>query len=301
MTDALARLLDGAIDYAGLFPPAKLPMDEAVDNYLRYRSGKEAWILDRFVCSSARLEELREALATRDVGEPVPVSVVGSSGGDWGDGLEHDASAMSRFIGGVGSKADIEAFEIRVPDHARISEYLTDLRAFSQVEVFCELPWAPEMADSLGLIAEQDWLGAKARTGGLEASAFPSCEELAELLQQCVQLELSFKLTAGLHHPIRSHRDEVGTKMHGFLNVLVATAMMTAHDLSSKEAATILAAENPADFSFQGQSVRFGDWQADLEDIEDARSLFLGIGSCSVEEPIQDLCDLGGPFNVASL
>ncbi len=292
MTDALARLLDGAIDYAGLFPPAKLSMGEAVDNYLRYRSGKEAWILDRFVCSSTRLEELREVLSLRTFGEPVPVSVVGSSGGDWGDGLSYDAGAMSQFVNQAGDDADIEAFEIRVPDHARVGEYLADLRAFSQVDVFCELPWAPEMADSMGLIAEQDWLGAKARTGGLEASAFPSCEELAEFLQQCVQLELSFKLTAGLHHPIRSHRDEVGTKMHGFLNVLVATAMMTAHDLSSKEAALILASENPADFSFVGPTIRFGDWQADLEDIEDARSLFLGIGSCSVEEPIQDLREL---------
>lgn len=289
MTDALARLLDGAIDYAGLFPPAKLPMEEAVANYLRYRTGEEAWIMDRFVCSSARLEEFRESLASLDVDEPVPVSVIGSSTGDWGDRLVHDAQAMSRFIEKVGDKADIEAFEILLPDHGRIEQYLVDLRAFNQIDVFCELPWAPQMSDSLGLIAEQDWMGAKARTGGLEASAFPSCEDLAEFLQQCVQLELSFKLTAGLHHPIRSYRDEVGTIMHGFLNTLVATAMTSAHDLSAKEAATILSAENPSDFTFTDTQLRFGDWEADLEDIEDARSLFLGIGSCSVEEPIQDL------------
>lgn len=289
MTDALARLLDGAIDYAGLFPPAKLPMEEAVSNYLRYRSGGDAWILDRFVCSSAKLEELREALTSIEVDEAIPVSVIGSTGGDWGDCLVHDAQAMSRFIERVGDKADIEAFEIRLPDHARVEQYVVDLRAFNQIDVFCELPWAPEMSDSLGLIAEQDWLGAKARTGGLEAAAFPSCEDLAEFLQQCVQLELSFKLTAGLHHPIRSHRDEVGTKMHGFLNTLVATAMLTEHDLSAKEAAAILASENSTDFIFADNQIRFGNWEADIEEIEDARSLFLGIGSCSVEEPIQDL------------
>lgn len=289
MTDALARLLDGAIDYAGLFPPAKLPMEEAVANYLRYRDGDEAWIQDRFVCSSAQLEALREVLNPLEIDEPVPVSVIGSSGGDWGDCLVHDAQAMSRFIERVGDKADIEAFEIRVPDHARIEQYVVDLRAFNQIDVFCELPWAPEMSNSLGLIAEQDWMGAKARTGGLEASAFPSCEDLAEFIQQCVQLELSFKLTAGLHHPIRSHRDEVGTTMHGFLNSLVATAIASAHDLSAKETSTILASENPADFKFTDTQIHFGNWEADLEDVEDARSLFLGIGSCSIEEPMQDL------------
>lgn len=292
MTDALARLLDGAFDYAGLFPPAKLPMDEAVSNYLSYRSGDKAWIMDRFVCNSARLEELRETLSSRDIEEPIPVSVIGSSTGDWGDCLVHDAQAMSRFIERVGDKADIEAFEIRVPDHARIAEYVTDLRAFNQIDVFCELPWAPEMADSLGVIAEQDWIGAKARTGGLESSAFPSCDEVAEFLQQCVQLELNFKLTAGLHHPIRSHRDEVGTKMHGFLNVMGATALATAHDLSAKEISTILESDNPSDFTFASKLIRFGNWEANIEDIEDARSLFLGIGSCSIDEPIQDLHSL---------
>lgn len=292
MTDALARLLDGVIDYAGLFPPANLSMGDAVDNYLKYRSGSEAWIMDRFVCSSRRLGELQEVLAQRVFDEPVPVSVVGSSGGDWGEGLEFDANEMSQFVNGMGSKADIEAFEIRLPDHDGMAQYLKDLRAFNQVDVFCELPWDPAMDESLGLIAEEDWLGAKARTGGLEASAFPSCDSLAGFLQQCVQLELGFKLTAGLHHPLRSYRGEVGTRMHGFLNVLVATAMITAHDLSSKEAVAILEAEDASGFCFDGQTLRSSDWHATLEDIEDARSLLMGIGSCSVEEPIQDLMKL---------
>lgn len=292
MTDALKRLLNGAIDYAGLFPPAKLPMETALKNYLQYRSGEASWILDRFVCTSAQLEELRTTLMETEVAEPISITVIGSSEGDWGDRLVHDAQKMSRFIERIGDRADIEAFEIRLPDHARVLEYANDLRAFNQIDVFCELPWGPEVADSLGILAEQDWLGAKARTGGLEASAFPTSEAVAEFLQQCVQLELSFKLTAGLHHPIRSHREEVGTKMHGFLNVLVATAMLSAHDLSAKEVVDILDSENPADFAFTDNSVRFQNFEADLDDIDDARCLFLGIGSCSVEEPLQDLREL---------
>ncbi len=292
MIDALKRLLNGAIDYAGLFPPAKLPMETALKNYLQYRSGEASWILDRFVCTSAQLEEVRTTLMEMEVAEPISITVIGSSEGDWGDRLVHDAQKMSRFIERIGDRADIEAFEIRLPDHSRVLEYANDLRAFNQIDVFCELPWGPEVADSLGILAEQDWLGAKARIGGLEASAFPTSEAVAEFLQQCVQLELSFKLTAGLHHPIRSHREEVGTKMHGFLNVLVATAMLSAHDLSAKEVVDILDSENPADFAFSDNSVRFQNFEADLDDIDDARCLFLGIGSCSVEEPLQDLREL---------
>ena len=35
MHASLRALLEGVIDYAGLFPPAKLPLPEALANYLR--------------------------------------------------------------------------------------------------------------------------------------------------------------------------------------------------------------------------------------------------------------------------
>ena len=294
MTDALARLLENFIDYAGIFPPAKLEMKEAVENYQKYRQGAEARFLGRFVCSAARLEEFGQALSGNS--EPIPVSVIGTSAEDkskWGDALVQDAEAMTRFMERTGDSADIEAYEIRVPDQKNLAEYLMDLRAFNQVDVYCELPWGPEMADSLGLIAEQDWIGAKIRTGGLEAKAFPTSLEIAEFLQQCAQLDLVHKLTAGLHHPLRAYREEVKTKMHGFLNVLVAVALLQAHDLTKKEVEGILECEDPTQFGFAQTKITFGEWSADDEDIASARSIFAGIGSCSVQEPMDDLSTLG--------
>jgi hypothetical protein len=52
-------LMTGAIDYAGLFPPAALSMRDAVGNFARYRSSSHAWMLGCFVVPAARLEELR--------------------------------------------------------------------------------------------------------------------------------------------------------------------------------------------------------------------------------------------------
>lgn len=49
MTEAARALLTGLIDYAGMFPPAQLPLEEAVANYERYRAGEYAWMLGRFV------------------------------------------------------------------------------------------------------------------------------------------------------------------------------------------------------------------------------------------------------------
>ena len=54
-------LLRQSIDYAGLFPPAGLGMSAAVDNYLRYQTGPEAWALGRFIVPASRLVEFQEA------------------------------------------------------------------------------------------------------------------------------------------------------------------------------------------------------------------------------------------------
>src|SRR5436190_17389433 len=58
MRRSLRVLLEGVIDYAGLFPPAKLPLDQALRNYARYRHEPEGWMLGRFVCPASRLVEL---------------------------------------------------------------------------------------------------------------------------------------------------------------------------------------------------------------------------------------------------
>ena len=58
---AADALLAGAIDYAGLFPPAALDMAGAVSEYASYVRSGDRWALGRFVVAASRLEELRAA------------------------------------------------------------------------------------------------------------------------------------------------------------------------------------------------------------------------------------------------
>src|SRR5437762_2383275 len=59
MHASVRALLNQIIDYAGLFPPAKLPLEQALNNYLRYKKESPyAWMLGRFVCPAAKLPEL---------------------------------------------------------------------------------------------------------------------------------------------------------------------------------------------------------------------------------------------------
>jgi len=296
MRRALQVLLSEVIDYAGLFPPAKLDIPTSVENYLRYAHGSQKWIMGRFVCSSGKLPELARELAEHPEEPFVPVTVIGQASTDrktWEHALAHDSDVMNRFMKEVENHAEIEAFEIRVPDHEHIESYMKDVRGFDNVDVFLELPWGDSMDESLGLIAETQWLRAKARTGGLEASAFPSADTVAGFLQHCSHLELPFKLTAGLHHPLPRHDEATGGKMHGFLNILVALAMIYGLDVNRSEITSVLEETDPAAFRFSDDGLSFRGQEISIDDVESVRDIFVSYGSCSIDEPIEDLEKMG--------
>ena len=63
MNSCVRTLFNGIIDYAGLFPPAQLSMDDALARYINHRSTSDGWMLGRFVCPAARFTELEALLA----------------------------------------------------------------------------------------------------------------------------------------------------------------------------------------------------------------------------------------------
>jgi len=142
-------------------------------------------------------------------------------------------------------------------------------------EIYCELPLRDDFSFRILQLGELG-LRAKVRCGG---AVLPSVPALAEFVQACRRLEVPFKATAGLHQPLR-HGDE-----HGFLNLLAAAAF------GDEEEA--LADEDPASFEVSSQSFRWRDRAAGPLELSRARELFVSFGSCSAQEPIDGLLELG--------
>src|SRR3954470_25046208 len=114
MRASLRALLSGAIDYAGLFPPAKLPLPEALDNYARYRGEPEAWMLGRFVVPASRLIDI-DSLPH---GPPLVFSVLGRGGDtpqEYAAGLSADVEAVSAFRDRWKDRVVVDAFEGKLP------------------------------------------------------------------------------------------------------------------------------------------------------------------------------------------
>ncbi len=73
---ALRALLTESIDYAGLYPPAALPLPIVEERYRGFRAAPEAWMLNRLVLPFGKLPEIHRESSWR-----VTLLVDGESGG----------------------------------------------------------------------------------------------------------------------------------------------------------------------------------------------------------------------------
>jgi hypothetical protein len=295
MRASLRALLEGLIDYAGLFPPAKLPLPEALANYERYRAGPDAWMLGRFVCPASRLKELGNT--------PIPCSAL-LTGGDTPDNYRNSlAGDLARV---VEAGAAVEALEVKLPASALDSLTATrvcleyDWAVPSALPIFFEAPVkdAPSLDRLLALMGLANSLGGrggfKLRAGGLEASAFPSATEVGHALRSCVTRKRPFKATAGLHHPLPRFEPGMGAKMHGFVNLFAAGVLAHARGLSVERIAELLDDADPASFVFTDDELRWRDLAVTTAEVREARrTAVISFGSCSFDEPRDDLRALG--------
>ena len=82
--------------------------------------------------------------------------------------------------------------------------------------------------------------------------------------------------------------------MHGFLNVFCAAVLIHAGVLAKSELAVLLGDESPEHFSFDDNGFAWKDARATLEEVSEARyDLIVSFGSCSFDEPLSYLRELG--------
>jgi hypothetical protein len=288
------------VDYAGLFPPAKLSMAAAAAEYDAARRGPHAWMLGRFIVPASRIAELLEAAAGY---EPFALSVIVDADPDarrW-FGSAHRVLGEIADLRREGTRAFVEVLEAPLPPllsardtyDATLGQLagLLARASLRDLPVYAEWPrdarWL-ELLPGAMTAAARSRLGAKIRCGGVTPDAFPSVADVAAFVDAAATEHVPFKATAGLHHPVR-HRDAaLGTFMHGFLNLLAAAAL--AHRVSRETLEQIVGEEDPQAFRFEGASFAWREDRVALEELAAARADdFVSYGSCSFSEPVEDL------------
>jgi hypothetical protein len=294
---SLRALLAGVVDYAGLFPPASLDMAATVRNYASYLASEHAWMLGRLIVPAPRLAEFDAAAkGLLPVGEAPAWRLSALLGDDLEADLETVAAFNDAHASGETVDALVDAVELKAGSIARIEEAIELVP--DEIYPFVEIPSAGDPRGLIAALAGSE-AGAKIRTGGVTADAFPTAQDIARFIVACRQAGVCFKATAGLHHPRRgpyrlTYAPDAPTGvMHGFLNVFVAGAAAFSGEESVDRLAQLLESD-ASRMEFVEQGVSAGGRRIATEQVERARRDFaMSFGSCSFEEPVEDLRSMG--------
>jgi hypothetical protein len=296
---SLRALLTSTIDYAGLFPPANLALGPALQNHSEYVRLPDAWMLGAFILPVAEFDAAARHLSAFDHEHVLRISALGprtESASAFLQALSAVKEAIEAFSKVCGSGASIEQLEMPLPAEVD-ADLLKAMRAsvaHSTLNAYWEAP-AKTAVRTIELIAESNAghpvrkFGFKLRTGGVTAEAFPSSAEIASALVAATRQSVPIKFTAGLHHPVRLFHESVETKMHGFLNVLGAGVLAAEHGWSEEQTAEMLDDESPQSFSFTDELFAWREWEIPTARIVALRKLVTSLGSCSFDEPREDL------------
>ena len=272
----LAGLFTGLFDDASMFPPQDEPPSSAVADHLAHRVAWYADMVGPFVCSAGRLSTIND-LAARHGVERLAVAVVVPGG----------LQALLRTVDASRECQQVRLAGIEVPlgPHSLVDALTHLVPLVSQgIRVYLEIPVHSVTEADVHTLAPSG-VRLKLRTGGTSIEAFQSEENLATPIVLCAAERLAFKCTAGLHNAIRQRDRATFFEHHGFLNIALAARVAAA---TGSHAATrrMLAEQDPRVIARQVGALTAADVRA-------TRALFNSFGTCSIDEPIGDLLQLG--------
>ena len=284
----------GLIDYAGLYPPASLPLDDVVRRFATYRRSPHAWLLGRLIVPVEQLaaaSDLAAALGASSA-DRWPVSVlVGDAAA-----AASNASKIVVFSSAPAAVLQVDAIEATASTPEEIAR-LADAYPVT-IERFVEIPSEPDPTPLIHHLARAG-CSAKIRTGGITADRFPATAVVARFLARASTSGVAMKATAGLHHaqrgqyPLTYADDSPTGTMHGFVNLTFAAALLAAGKVDESLAGDCLDDDRPGVFKFGG---RAGSWLNGVltygEFAHARRVLLRSVGSCSFEEPLRELLPL---------
>lgn len=272
-------LFAGLLDDAAIFPPGHAPMEQALRAHAAALRGPAAGLLGSFTCSGGRLQELLSALPHHlpdDLPE-LTLSLV----------LPDGLPALQPALATVAASSRLQLRSVELPAQAVDAEETAAALAARLppgAHGYVELPLAADLGAAVRAVGAAG-CRVKLRTGGTDAAVFPSAAALASALVACRGAEVPVKLTAGLHHAVRSRDPATGFEHHGFLNMLAAVAAAVEPAPASRLAELLELRDGPA----LARTVA----ALDAVQVARVRGLFTGFGTCSIENPLHDLHALG--------
>ena len=261
-------LFQGLFDDAAVFPPGLSPLSEAVADHVTRRSTSWADLVGPLLLPPSQIDELIYLPRPQDL----DVALVGRPG--------TNLTLMDDALSRLDAEQGVTPTGVEIgwsPDWHRALRW--------GVSLCIEVPRGRAQEEALSDIQERadqrHRLRAKYRTGSTHEQLVPTPTDLATFIRACIDRDLSFKLTGGLHRAI-SHTTAGGEEQFGFLNVIAATRWAVAHGAEAPEMGSLLSQRDPA--PILDIITRMSHADASV-----VRAFFTAYGCCEVKDPVADL------------
>lgn len=304
------------LDYAGLFPPTTLSLQNSLMNFAEYRHHNQKDWLGKFILPVKKIDETISLLSNQNIfssfGNKAQFSVILSNCetlSEFQSYLQNDLTSINRLIKKFGEFIDIQSFEILPPKEVFSSGKTNSMRDFLfdlsenfienniKADFYCELPFSENLDEYVTIIKRHNkniskfQFSVKIRTGGVTPQQIPSSKEIINAILLFAEHKLPLKATAGLHVPVPNDNPHVGARLHGFLNIF--SCLLLCYDeqkLNSQELEKIITTYSYPDFKFSETGLHVGDRFISNENMLKLRKHYIkSFGTCSFIEPIEHL------------
>jgi hypothetical protein len=259
------------VDDAAVFPPGLAPLPRAVTEHVARHQQPYADLVGPLLVPASAAQDLRDL----DLPGPFEVGVIGRPGT-----AVADVTDAVRLLSGVAGITPV-GVEVGWSEEWRVA--LAPGLPVS-VEVPRDAGTRDAALDELASAQGEVVVQAKLRTGSTPQQPVPTAAELSRFVRACVDRDLSFKLTGGLHRAL-AHTTAEGEEQHGFLGVLCATRWAL-NGAETPELAELVGMRDPQ--PLLDMAVRMSEADASV-----VRAFFTAYGCCGVLDPIHDLSALG--------
>jgi len=269
---ALFRAL---FDDAAVFPPGLTPLAQAVTDHAARQSSSYADLVGPLLLPTSAIEDFLRL----DGPQQVTVALIGRPG--------THLTLVGDALASLGKHPGVTVTGVEIgwsPDWHQALGWGAPL----SIEVPRGSQQETALSDIHQRADEQPPVQAKFRTGSTPDLPVPTPTELATFIRACVDHDLGFKLTGGLHHAISrttpSHPN-TGVDQFGFLNVIAATRWALAHGAEVPEMESLLSQCDPG--PILDITTRMSEADASV-----VRAFLTAYGCCAVMDPIGDLAAL---------
>jgi hypothetical protein len=213
------------------------------------------------------------------------------------DDIYDSVRRIEEFNAEHAPRAVIDSIEVKADNASQIEKISEAIP--NNFQTYFEIPIGAELAELAVNLALKNQR-AKIRTGGITPEAFPPAKMIIRFIRTCIAANVAFKATAGLHHPVRCYKpltyeaNAPEGMMNGFLNLFLAAGFARA-GFKPAVLEELLEDEFEESFEFEDNGVLWR--QEHFLNTTQLKLLreknLISFGSCSFEEPIADLQEIG--------